>query len=363
MAAHRMLDNTFGVLVRLYPRAFRSEFEDEICAVFSESIETAADLGFIPLLQVCLREGFDLPGAIVRQYWRQWLQWIISKLLLGGTEDVDKRVPTRTRRIRMSEDAPSKNPLLSEPRLAILAALPFLLMSWGIAGSSLVSGGPFYTISLTRFMVSLAVLLVPVVAIAVVGLYALYKRMPDWGLTWVGSGYMGFLLFIKTASEELADFGRFITTQTGDVFLVLLILLAGLVLVSAAAIRDWQRAGLFSIGLASMLVLSLFLSVTSAPFNRHDIALLAAPTGLLLAALTYLYIRRPGPARIIMIVTIGLSNLVMTYAVNSVWQSWRPMQSKPSLLLPLIILVTAALLSGPVLGLFIQPIRRALRRA
>ena len=362
MATPRLLDTTFGVLVRLYPRAFRSEFEDEICAVFSESIETAASLGSVPLLRVCLRELLDLPGSILRQYWHQWLQWITSKFLLEGPEDVDKRYSTRMRRIRMAEDLPPKNPLLDGKRLATLAALPLPLLSLGIAGSSLVSGGPFYTISPTRFMVSLAVLLVPVTTIAVVGLYALYKRMPDWGLTWVGSGYMGLLLLTKTASEELADYGRFITTQTGDIILIILILLAGLILVSAAAIKGWQRAGLFSIGLASMLGLSLFLSVTSAPFYRHDIALMAAPSGLLLAALTYLYIRRPGLSRIITIVIVGLANLVLTYAVNSVWQSWRSMQNKPSPLLPLMILITVALLSGPVLGLFIQPIRKILRR-
>jgi hypothetical protein len=262
----------------------------------------------------------------------------------------------------MSDESHPGNPLSNEKRLATMAALPLLLISLGIAGASLVSGGPFYTISITRFMVSLAILLVPVAAIAIIGLYALYRRMPDWGLTWVGAGYMGFLLLIKTASEELADFGRFITTQTGDVILVSLVLLAGLVLVSVAALRGWQRAGLLSIGLAGMLGLSLFLSVTSAPFYRHDIALMAAPVGLLFAALTYLYIRHPGHSRIIVIAFIGLANLGMTYAINSVWQSWVPMQNKPSPLWPLMILLTAALLSGPMLGIFIQPIRRRFRR-
>jgi hypothetical protein len=363
MTTPRILDNTFEILIHLYPRAFRAEFQDEICAVFSESIEESANQGFLPLCRVCLRECLDLPGAILLQHWRQWLQWIETKFLSGEFEDLEHRNYGQFRRNRMSGKAPLDNLLLGNKRLTILAALPLLLMSLGIAGASLVSGGPFYTISIIRFMVSFAILLVPVVAIAIVGLYALYKRMPDWGLTWVGAGYMGLLLLIKTASEELADFDRFITTQTGDIILVILVLLAGLVLVSAAAMRGWQRAGLFSIGLAGMLGLSLFLSVTSAPFYRHDIAVLAAPTGLLLAALTYLYIRRPGLTRILVITFIALANLGMTYAINSVWQTWRSMQSKPSPVLPLMILLTAALLSGPMLGLLIKPIRRVFRRA
>jgi hypothetical protein len=198
--------------------------------------------------------------------------------------------------------------------------------------------------------------------IAIGGLYALAKGMPDWGLTWVGSGLMGFVLLVKTASEELADVGRFLISPIADLILMWLILVAGFVILGYAAAKGWRRAALFSIGMASILNLSLFLSVTSAPFYRHDLALVAAPVGLILMLLTYGYILGPDRIRILTFLGLALLNLVPVFLANQVWGDWLSNGNKPTATIPLMVLVTLVLFSGPFMGIVLHPLIKRLDR-
>lgn len=243
-------------------------------------------------------------------------------------------------------------------RLAYVAALPPLLFGLGVAADSLIRGGPWNTVPTWRLYLSITVGLFPMLIIAVVGLYALAKRMPDWGLTWIGSGFMGFVLLVKTASEELADVGRFIVSQSVDIILMVVILLAGFVILAYAAMKGWRRAALFSIGMSGVFCLSLYLSVTSAPFYRHDLALFAAPVGFLLSLLTFGYVVGSDRIRVLTFLGVALVNLSPVLVTNQVWRDWLLSEGRPSLSIPLLVLMMAILLCGPAMGLIVDPLRR-----
>ncbi|TEU16689.1 MAG: hypothetical protein E3J25_02695 [Anaerolineales bacterium] len=60
------------LLVRLYPRSFRAEFEDEMQAVFEEMVEQETKKGIFALASVCLRELLDAPLTLLRVHWFSW---------------------------------------------------------------------------------------------------------------------------------------------------------------------------------------------------------------------------------------------------------------------------------------------------
>jgi hypothetical protein len=60
----------YALLLRLYPRHFRSEFADEMQDVFESALDEAAGLGFARAAGVWLRELRDLPVNLVRE--RRW---------------------------------------------------------------------------------------------------------------------------------------------------------------------------------------------------------------------------------------------------------------------------------------------------
>jgi hypothetical protein len=59
----------YGYLIKLYPRAFRNEFSEEMQAVFGEAIATEQ---WHKSTILFLRELIDLPGSILNTYAAQW---------------------------------------------------------------------------------------------------------------------------------------------------------------------------------------------------------------------------------------------------------------------------------------------------
>lgn len=262
----------------------------------------------------------------------------------------------------MTESDRFREAFREDRRLAFIAAMPPLLFGLGVAADSLIRGGPWDTVPTWRLLLGIGVGLFPMSIIAVVGLYALSKRKPTWGLTWIGSGYMGLLLLVKTASEELADVGRFMISQSADIVLVVLILAAGLVILGYASARGWRRAGLFSIGMSTVFCLSLYLSVTSAPFYRHDLALISAPIGLLLSLLTYGYLVGSDRTRAISLVGVAVINLSPVLVTNQVWGDWLLRENRPSMTIPLMVLLVVSLACGPVMGAILKPLTKIINR-
>jgi hypothetical protein len=257
----------------------------------------------------------------------------------------------------------NSKPVYSEPdrSRSLIAALPPLILGLGILFNALIVGAPWYTVSLWRLYLGIALQLLAAAVIAVGGIIALWRRLPHWGYTWLGAALMLLALGIKMLAEERAETGQFLISPAGDIAVMVLVLLAGLVALGAAALRGWAQAGMVSIGLATTLALSLCATATNAPFYRYDLALLAGPLGLLTAAFTYLYARRSGPVRLAAIAAIGLAGIGTSWAVSQAWTSWLLSREQPSPLLPFLILLVGSLLAGPCLGLLAQPLGRARR--
>jgi hypothetical protein len=357
----RIIHNLYILTLRLYPTGFRLEFEEEMATVFGAAMVEASEQGFPALLACAFRELRDGISRVLGENWdevQNRFRGYATQMSRGNPLSIGTFKENRT----MSESVRFGEYFEKDRRLAYVAALPPLLFGLGVAADSLIRGGPWNTIPTWRLYLSVGVGLFPMLIIAVVGLYALAKRMPDWGLTWIGSGFMGFVLLVKTASEELADVERFIVSQWVDVILMVVILLAGFVILAYAAVKGWRRAALFSIGMSGVFCLSLYLSVTSAPFYRHDLALISAPVGLFLSLLTYGYVVGSDQIRVLTFLGVALINLSPVLVTNQVWNDWLTSENKPSLSLPLLVLTTAILLSGPAMGLILKPLRRILSK-
>jgi len=66
----RALAWLYGRLLHLYPRAYRQEYDREMRSVFELTADEADRRGLLSLLNLCLRELRDLPGAIGHEHWR-----------------------------------------------------------------------------------------------------------------------------------------------------------------------------------------------------------------------------------------------------------------------------------------------------
>jgi hypothetical protein len=257
---------------------------------------------------------------------------------------------------------------LEDGRQALAAALPPLIFGLAIVAMFLiivpldrvVIGGPsrvagLYAPSL-RLTVGLGVGLAMGGVLVIGGLVAAVRRLPAWGYTWVGAGLMGLFLLLVL----LGDDREFLISPAADVAVVALFLLAGLAALGAAALRGWRQAGLLSLGLSATLGLSLCFWVVAGPFNRLDLALLAGPLGLLVAALTYAYARGADLTRVAALLGAGLTNAGLAWMAARVWQPWFHARGGLSAAWPLLAIATAILLAGPLLGLLGRPLRRAL---
>lgn len=72
----RLITCAHALLVRLYPRAFRAEFEDEMRVVFADAVADAAVDGRKALLRVLWRELGDFPGNLLIAHWQSTYGWI-----------------------------------------------------------------------------------------------------------------------------------------------------------------------------------------------------------------------------------------------------------------------------------------------
>ena len=334
-----------ALLTRLYPHSFRVAFEGEMCMVFTDAVAEASQQGAGSLFGLWWREFRDWPKTLLTQYWLSMAElWNRSTF--------------------MSEIDQTKNWKIEKRKDALIAALPPLLFGVGIMTSALIIWKPWHQIPSWRLYLGVVIgMALPALVVAIGGAIALIRRIPDWGYTWAGAAAMGAVLLVKTAAEEQADVGQYIISETADLILAILLLIGCLILLIWVALRGWQQAGLMSIGFASIMGVTVVSLVTAAPFNRYDLALLAAPFGALMAWLTYLYALGSNRARILVLLGIGLLNLGAVFLADSATRSWTLAQGRPSFALPLLIFITGVLVSGPILGLMGVPIRRAIKGA
>jgi hypothetical protein len=329
---------TYTLLTILYPYGFRREFSREMQAVFQDKLVAKMAAGKWELWRAFWKEVHDWPGAVLTEYWFALRETFGRGLMSLIMEDKSWKIEHR--------------------RDAILASLPPVLFGICIALGALVVWEPWYTIPRWRLLTGFAIMMLPGLIIGLGGIWALIKRVPPWGHTWIGGATMGLVLFVKTIAEERADSGLPLLSPVMDIVITIIFLIGIAVLIGVFAWQGWRHAGMISLGFATMVGMSSFSMVTAAPLNRYDLALLAAPVGLVMSLLTYLYVRKDDLGRIITIVGFGLLNTVMLLVVAKAWEL-------PSVhafpVVPFLVVLTGALLVGPLAGLVGRPVRKVIQ--
>ena len=235
-----------------------------------------------------------------------------------------------------------------------LMGLPLILLGFGISAGALIRTDVWYLLPNWQLYLSAAVTLLPGLVVGALGLWALYRGIPDPGIPWLGSAFMGFVLLVQVITSELVDEGEITLRPAAELGMVLLFFGAGLALLVALARRGWIRAGLFTLTAAATMGLSLFQTMTAAPFNRDDLAILAAPVGLLFGWLVVRYVSHSITHRLAALGVVGLVNVGLIFLTSSALMPWLGQRGAPSPWIPLLILLTALLLSGPVAGAILQ---------
>jgi hypothetical protein len=345
---------THSLLVRTYPSEFRHEFEEEMRLDFADAMRDAARQGRKSVLSLFLREVRDWLATMPAEHWSGiWSTRAVS--------DEPRRMP------ELGGDAMDVTELNAGPdapngRARLLTVLPPMMFGWAIALSAMLQGGPWKTVPAWRMALSLSLILLFGVVICAGTLVALKRGLPDWGYTWLGSFLVSLLLLTNVVANELADSGRHIVSPAVETTIGLLLVLMLLAALVVSATRGWQRAGLLSIGLAGTMGLSLLDAVTVAPFYRHDLALLAAPLGVVFAALIHIFTRHPTTGRLAVLAIVAVINTGLAWMANLTWSDWFIERNQPPLIWPLLMILTGLLLVGPLFGLLARPIRPLLHR-
>lgn len=332
------LSRFYAILTALYPYDFRREFAYEMQMVFQEKMDAQRGAGAWRLWRIFCKELRDWPGALLSEY-----RFAIRDTLGRGIMSI------------LTEE---KSWRIEKRRDAFIASLPPLVFGICIALGALVIWEPWYTIPRWRLLTGFAITLLPGAIIGLGGLWALIKRMPPWGYTWIGAAGMGMVLFVKIIAEERADEGLPLFSPTLDVVVGVLLLLGIALLLGVSAWHGWRRAGMVSLGFATVAGMSSFSIAMAAPFNRYDLALLAVPVGLVMALLTYLYVCKGDAGRVIAILVYGAINAVVFLVIASIWNLPPDL---PSPVIPFLVVLTGALLVGPIAGLIGRPVRKVIQ--
>jgi hypothetical protein len=345
-------DRLYRGMLACYPTRTRREFGEEMLQVFHQQSDNRADRGAAALFRLILRELWDWPIAVMHAYRDQYLQ--------GSSQRLDYASPLSG--FRLLENEVEMKTIdefgAQEGRKSLWMSLPPLLLGLGVMIGAFIRTDVWYRLPSWQLNLSIGIMLFSGVIVSGVGLVALFRRIPDWGLTWLGSAFMGFVLTLQVFLEELIDEGMLTLEPILEVGLGLGLFLTGLALLLIIAARGWSRSGLFTLAAAATMGLSLLQSVTAAPINRDDLALLAGPLGLIFALLIYFYCQKPGAIRWFALVLTGLINVGAVLVMANAWSGWRLSPEANSFVPPLLVLITGLLLSGPISGLLIKPVLR-----
>jgi len=249
-------------------------------------------------------------------------------------------------------------------REALLTSLPFVLFGLAIGLSALIyGGGPWHKTPTWRTTLSVLAWFVPAAAVGIGGCIAVIRRLPTWSYTWLGASVMEVFLLVTIIEDELAESGQNIISPTAEAIIAVALLVAILAALAVAALRGWQQAGLVSVGLASTMGLATLGMVMAAPFYRWQSAILAIPLGLIMAALTWTYVRSVRvTVRVAVLFCLALLNAGPIWALGSAVREWMIAHGQSPFTMQLMVLSTALFLAGPVLGLLSRPLQPLLRR-
>lgn len=319
----------YAGLLRLYPARFRAEHAAEMKGVFAELITEAAGRGQLPFWRTCWHELRDLPLAVGREHWREYL----------GREGAMSSLWELSLAPAPDDGRPGSS------REALLAGLPH-----GLAALYLLIGPLFLdNIPLTIGLTVLAV------GGLLAGLAAAWRAgWPRWSASWALYWCVAAVAGLSWAGQGLRAWNGQALVEAAFFFIVALALPAAL---AALARRD-RIAGLL---LALPVVLMLWLPVME--FVPNAIRNLLQPALWVSAALIAFGLVRGGSVRRGVALTLGLNlaaGLIMAYsrAYLRVYPGDAPAEVRAALptlddffywLIPALAAFTAVL-SGPVLA-------------
>lgn len=348
-----MLAACYQFMLRFYPPSLREEFGAEMRWVFVQRVAEARQAGARSAFAVFLRELMDWPAALVRAHrvaLRSSRRPLSAERMegswLGGQRGMRRMAMACGEWVAVSR------------RRALARALSPMVLGLGIMTSALIRTDVWYRLPPWQLYLSAGVVLSAGAVVGVIGLLALVRGIPAWGVTWLGAAMMGFTLLIKVLTEEGVEEGWLRLSPPVELALALAFLGAGGALLLVLARRGWTVAGAFTLAAAATFGLSLMQAVTAAPISRTDVALLAAPLGLAFAALIFAYVLSGTQGRVAVVVATALLNAGVVVLASSAWEPALG-QRGAAPLLPLLVLLTGVLLAGPVSGLVLRPLVRS----
>lgn len=280
------LRSSFSALVRLYPRRFREEFQDEMEEVFQRMIEEEAGRGPLAALVAWLKE--------------------ISFLPLNILDEIRNEQRARRRELAFDGTRNGREISINPGRDAVLAGLPHLAFS-------IFNIGMLFLNSLDNDAVFEVFYGVPMlVGFLAAAVYAWRQGWPRWSASWYGYWIWAWFAMLANGAAWLnVRFNLFVEWQF-TLFLLVLILLTMVVGLFWLFRHDRIR-GL----LASFFLMPVILPMTLLEFVPDQIeGLLALGSGLVTAACAAWIIQR-GDWRTGFLMALG-GNLFMGIAYSYV---------------------------------------------
>lgn len=352
----------YAFLIRLYPRRFRLDFEVEMQVVFAAAIADSARRGWIALFALLWRELRDAPRRLLEEHRSSWQERHPGVRVSSVARPAVSTFSGCRRRWAMSLSIEPRKWVVGVQRHAVVASLPPLAFGIALASALLLVGPNPLAIPQWQLLLGITPPALTALAIAVGGVIAALRRLPDWGYTWLGSAAMVVLLGAQVVGEELAEAGITLPPEAEAIVGAVLVI-GALAALGVAARQGWAQASLVSIGMASMMGLAVCFSASAGPLHRHDVAILVAPLGLLMAVVSYVIVTRSGTARTVAVAGLWCLNTGTVWLTGRVWEDWLLGHGKPSFVLPLLAFLTGMLLIGPLLGWLGEMLRRLPARA
>jgi len=317
----RALAWLYGCALHLYPRAHRREYDVEMRSVFERTAGDADRRGLLALLDLCLRELRDLPGAIVRAHWRDLRRDTEGTTMTewpgSGHVQRDLQVPAGA--------APGSRADRPSPWVEALAGLiPFLYMAlWSIVLELLASPPPPWQ------LIAYVGPLVAGYVVLLAGLGVGWARgFPRWSYAYLLSVPLFTLYVSFSASSAILPYG----------YLLCLPLFSALIPLTAMAIvvlavtrswprlaplfangwRDWTRLSFALYGLVPMLLWFAFDEVDDRFALPFTIALALILVG---GALAYLRSTRAWQRATALLVGAALARAVATAGTRIYWNA------------------------------------------
>ena len=326
----------------LYPIEFQRNFKDEMLDIFSQLMGEAKNKRLLSEISVFWKETRSLPQLITREHFSH------------------KKPESHTTQLiplirRMVMETKTDNWKINDPKTAILSVLPLFLFGLGISLTWWIIAGPWYEASEATRKAAIYIGLIPIVGIAIGGIWSFIKRIPNWSPIWLGVNIAGAALVAKSIAEE------FPYLPTNPLFGVLLVIggLGAVAIGLIISLRSWEQAALFGISLSSTICLFNAHTLSVGPLSHVHFGLWAVFAGLLLSALTYIFITKDKKSiRTVILTAIAILNLISVVFVSHSYASWLVAQNQASFLIPLSIFVLVAFFSG----LFVQFAKNSLQK-